>query len=385
MYLYFDRDGILKTKIDHGEKLRQGGDLHITVCLDYNFWLTKGWRIGERNAAIMALELVLPQGLDGTDSSVSTIPVVPDGPSDGELSTFERLYGSEVVYNLVPGNVYLMYKFHLPASLSNGFWGKVGLKLSASNNITTNDYVKIAEASVWNKKDYYLENNEVGISYSYNSQNSEIEAKMRFGTNQTHLWSSLPESPITVGETIPESKPQEGESAYYVRAKYNTEKSAIELYDVWNWNSSLEIWEMLILCGPAETVSQETYQFPLVEALVEKTVGYNKSVIDEQISVRYNDIMGELKKAFAKIAVASTKPDWAEKDQASPAYIRNKDIVDNKLSDIDSEIEALKNRHIGTQIINEDGSVEATIKKSDIIFTGDDVIINGGNADTEND
>lgn len=385
MYLYFDKEGVLKTKIDHGEKLRQGGDLHITVCLDYDFWLAKGWRIGERNAAIMALSLVLPQGLDGIDSSVSTIPVVPDGPSDGELSTFERLYGSEVIYNLVPGDVYLMYKFHLPASLSNGFWGKVGLQFSAANNITTEDYVKIAEKSVWDKKDYFLANNEVGISYLYNSQTSKIEANMRFGTADTSKWMDLPESAVTVGETTPTEQPQDDASKYYVRAKYNSEKNAIELYDVWNWNASLEIWEILVLCSPSDTVIQETYQFPLVEALVEKTIGYNRSVIDQQVSVRYNDIMGELKKAFAKIAVASTKPDWKEEDATSPAYIRNKPTiadqgeVDKNFEEVNKKLTELEARPIGTQIMDGTELVK-TIKKSDIIFADDEIIINGGEA-----
>ena len=392
MYLYFDKEGVLKTKIDHGEKLRQGGDLHITVCLDYDFWLAKGWHIGERNSALMSLKIVTPQGLDGVDATVSTIDFTPDGPLDGELSTFERLYGSEVVYNLIPGNVYLMYKFHVPASTSRDFWGKVELHFTAANDLTTQDYVKIAETAIWNKNNYSLAVGERGIAYSYNSQTQKIEAKMRTGTSSINLWSLLSgsESTVKVGEEEPIAAPETNTDELYVRAKYNATKQTIDFYDVWQWNPTLGIWEMLVLYSPSDTVidkdgSVERYLFSPVEVLVEKTVGYNRSIIDQQVSVRYNDIMGELKKAFAKIAVASTQPDWNEDRKESPAYIRNKPTiadqgeVDKNFAEVNKKLTELEARPIGTQILDGDELVK-TVKKSDIIFADDEVIINGGEA-----
>jgi hypothetical protein len=392
MYLYFDKEGVLKTKIDHGEKLRQGGDLHITVCLDYDFWLAKGWHIGERNSALMSLKIVTPQGLDGVDATVSTIDFTPDGPLDGELSTFERLYGSEVVYNLIPGNVYLMYKFHVPASTSRDFWGKVELHFTAANDLTTQDYVKIAETTIWNKGNYKLANGERGIAYSYNTQTQKIEAKVRTGTSTINLWNLLAnsESTVNVGEDEPVAAPETNTDELYVRAKYNATKQTIDFYDVWQWNPTLGIWEMLVLYSPSDTVidkdgSVERYPFSPVEVLVEKTVGYNRSIIDQQVSVRYNDIMGELKKAFAKIAVASTKPDWKEEDATSPAYIRNKPTiadqgeVDKNFEEVNKKLTKLEARPIGTQIMDGTELVK-TIKKSDIIFADDEIIINGGEA-----
>lgn len=392
MYLYFDKEGVLKTKIDHGEKLRQGGDLHITVCLDYDFWLAKGWHIGERNSALMSLKIVTPQGLDGVDATVSTIDFTPDGPLDGELSTFERLYGSEVVYNLIPGNVYLMYKFHVPASTSRDFWGKVELHFTAANDLTTQDYVKIAETTIWNKGNYKLANGERGIAYSYNTQTQKIEAKVRTGTSTINLWNLLAnsESTVNVGEDEPVAAPETNTDELYVRAKYNATKQTIDFYDVWQWNPTLGIWEMLVLYSPSDTVidkdgSVERYPFSPVEVLVEKTVGYNRSIIDQQVSVRYNDIMSELKKAFAKIAVASTKPDWKEEDATSPAYIRNKPTiadkgeVDKNFEEVNKKLTELEARPIGTQIMDGTELVK-TIKKSDIIFADDEIIINGGEA-----
>ena len=41
MYLYFGKDGKLKTKINHDAPPRQGGDLNVTVCLDMDFWDNK--------------------------------------------------------------------------------------------------------------------------------------------------------------------------------------------------------------------------------------------------------------------------------------------------------------------------------------------------------
>ena len=57
MFLYFDKEGTLKTKIDHGEKLRQGGDMNVTVCLDTDFWSSKkrGDYSLELNALLMTL------------------------------------------------------------------------------------------------------------------------------------------------------------------------------------------------------------------------------------------------------------------------------------------------------------------------------------------
>ena len=95
--------------------------------------------------------------------------------------------------------------------------------------------------------------------------------------------------------------------------------------------------------------------------------------------------MGELKKAFAKIAVASTKPDWKEEDATSPAYIRNKPTiadqgeVDKNFAEVNKKLTELEARPIGTQIMDGTELVK-TVKKSDIIFADDEVIINGGEA-----
>ena len=58
MFLYFDKSLTLKTKIDHGERPRQGSDLNITVCLDADFWKdTEKW--GVNGADLWVIKLVL--------------------------------------------------------------------------------------------------------------------------------------------------------------------------------------------------------------------------------------------------------------------------------------------------------------------------------------
>ena len=159
MFLYFDKEGTLKTKIDHGEKLRQGGDMNVTVCLDTDFWSSKkrGDYSLELNALLMTL--VFP---DETKSISQTADSVSE-------RVFEKLYDSEIVYDLVPGKTYLMYDFFFSAESATPYFGKLRINLTAGNSITTNDYVRFGEDTVWKSSDPVLASGEVGIAKSYDS------------------------------------------------------------------------------------------------------------------------------------------------------------------------------------------------------------------------
>ena len=69
----------------------------------------------------------------------------------------------------------------------------------------------------------------------------------------------------------------------------------------------------------------------------------------------------------------------------SPAYIRNKPTiadqgeVDKNFAEVNKKLTELEARPIGTQIMDGTELVK-TVKKSDIIFADDEVIINGGEA-----
>lgn len=382
MYLYFDKDGVLKTKIDHGEKLRQGGDLHITVCLDYDFWGERVLGIGtnpnksveldEEGNFVAKGDIIYLKLTD--DNDFSSMPIF--AVSTGHLETFERLYGSEVVYNLIPGKPYLMYQFDLSADIAAGFFGKVRLNFQAQNVLTVNDYVRIAHESKWSSQ-AILKNGEVGISY--NDKTSTY--KMRVGNQSGQAWKDLTSSTINSGVTDPTESTSK--DTYYINTI---------TYEVWHWQSlAIEenenggYWDKLIEFTPNAILRTGKVAIGSADVLIEKTVGYERRKIDEQISIRYNDIMGELKKAFAKIAVASTKPDWKEEDATSPAYIRNKPTiadqgeVDKNFEEVNKKLTELEARPIGTQIMDGTELVK-TIKKSDIIFADDEIIINGGEA-----
>lgn len=382
MYLYFDRDGVLKTKIDHGEKLRQGGDLHITVCLDYDFWGERVLGIGTNSNKSVELDEegnVVAKGdiiyLKLTDDNdFSSMPIF--AVSTGHLETFEKLYGSEVVYNLIPGKPYLMYQFDLSADIAAGFFGKVRLNFQAQNVLTINDYVRIAPESKWSSQTI-LKNGEVGISY--NDKTSTYT--MRVGNQNGQIWKDL--TPSTINSGITDPTESTSKDTYYINKI---------TYEVWHWQSlAIEenenggYWDKLIEFTPDAILRTGKIAIGSADVLIEKTVGYERRKIDEQISIRYNDIMAELKKAYAKIAIASTKPDWKENDETSPAYIRNKPTiadqgeVDKNFEEVNKKLNELEARPIGTQILDGTELVK-TVKKSDIIFTGDEVIINGGEA-----
>ena len=140
MFLYFDKNLTLKTKIDHGERPRQGSDLNITVCLDADFWTKpeniQRWGVNGNDLWIIQLVLTVP---DKTQS----IPFFSD---KGELRVFEKLYESEIVYDLVPGTSYYMYDFQIPAKVATEQFGILKASFSFKRDITTDDYVKLASA-----------------------------------------------------------------------------------------------------------------------------------------------------------------------------------------------------------------------------------------------
>ena len=115
MYLYFNKEGKLTTAIPHGEKVRQGGYLNITVCLDDDFFLEKGdgWTCN--------IELSFPNGKLGT-IMLSSLPV--------RNGVFEKVSDSEVTYDLVDGRSYLMYDFKFAPEQATMEAGKIDALVS---------------------------------------------------------------------------------------------------------------------------------------------------------------------------------------------------------------------------------------------------------------
>ena len=310
MFLYFDKEGTLKTKIDHGEKLRQGGDMNVTVCLDTDFWSNKkrGDYSLELNALLMTL--VFP---DETKSISQTADSVSE-------RVFEKLYDSEIVYDLVPGKTYLMYDFFFSAESATPYFGKLRINLTAGNSITTNDYVRFGDESEWISSNPELASGEAGIAKSCASDGNCTYIS-KIGKDGLHF-KELDYSIVQTSELDPVLPPEEGSGYgnYWINTINKT---------VWLYNESLSAWTQVITFGVNDTVEPVTIAFATTEAYVEKTIGFAKAQIDQQISIKYNDIMARFKDVYSKLGMALIKPDWNQQESGKQSYIFNKPNIKN--------------------------------------------------------
>lgn len=324
MFLYFDKNLTLKTKIDHGERPRQGSDLNITVCLDADFWTNpdniKIWGVNGADLWVIKLVLTAPDNTQSIDYFTS---------DKGELRVFKKLYESEIVYDLVPGTSYYMYDFHFSAKEATQKFGKLTANLYFVRDITTADYVKLASAYQWehNYSSVILKANEVGISYD----NTSLEYKEMVGDGQATVKNLIDTATyIDHGEGKPKSTTSE--SGYY----YDTVQQS-----VWIFKREDSQWVRALQFLPDDNVLgnfDETKAFGSAEITVEKTVGYAQKVIDQLISIKYEDIMREFTKVYAAINIAGTRPDWTETHSESPAFILNKPDIDKMLVDVETKL-----------------------------------------------
>lgn len=316
MFLYFDKNLTLKTKIDHGERPRQGSDLNITVCLDADFWTDpdniKRWGVNGADLWVIKLVLTAPDNTQSIDYFTS---------DKGELRVFKKLYESEIVYDLVPGTSYYMYDFHFSAKEATQKFGKLTANLYFVRDITTDDYVKLASADQWetNYPSVILEDGEVGISYG-----SEYK---KFVGDGYSIAKNLTQESIKSGLNAP-TEETSSDSGYYYE---------INQQSVWIFKRKDSQWVRALQFLPDDNVLgnfDETKAFGSAEITVEKTVGYAQKVIDQLISIRYEDIMREFTKVYAAINIAGTRPDWAETHSESPAFILNKPDLNKQYAEL---------------------------------------------------
>lgn len=319
MFLYFDKNLTLKTKIDHGERPRQGSDLNITVCLDADFWTdpenVKIWGVNGNDLWIIKLVLTVPDKTQSVDYFTS---------DKGELRVFEKLYESEIVYDLVPGTSYYMYDFHFSTKEATQHFGKLTANLYFVRDITTDDYVKLASSDQWetNYPSVVLENSEVGISYG-----SEYKKFVGDGYSTAN---TLAREPIESGLNAPTTTTSA--SGYY----YETNQQS-----VWIFKRKDSQWVRALQFLPDDNVLgnwDATKAFGSAEITVEKTVGYAQKVIDQLISIKYEDIMREFTKVYAAINIAGTRPDWTEINNTSPAFILNKPDIEKMHAELEAKL-----------------------------------------------
>ena len=127
MYLYFDKLGVLKTIIPHGEIPRQGSTLNLYVCFDEDFFESKA----EQDKHSVNIDLILPNNEVGTKNMVPT--------SKPYLKTFLPVSSSEVTYDFIPGVDYLTYHFSFTPEQATAFAGKVIANISIVEIIEKED------------------------------------------------------------------------------------------------------------------------------------------------------------------------------------------------------------------------------------------------------
>lgn len=317
MFLYFDKNLTLKTKIDHGERPRQGSDLNITVCLDADFWKdTEKWGVNGNDLWIIKLILTVPDKTQSVDYFTS---------DKGELRVFEKLYESEIVYDLVPGTSYYMYDFQIPAKVATQQFGKLTANLYFVRSITTDDYVKLASSEQWgtNYPSVILEDSEVGISYG-----SKYKKFVGDGYSTAN---TLAKEPIAHGLNAPTEETQSASGYYYETSQQS----------VWIFKRKDSQWVRALQFLPDDNVLENfdaTKAFGSVEITVEKTVGYAQKVIDQLISIKYEDIMREFTKVYAAINIAGTRPDWTVENTNSPAFILNKPDIEKMHAELEAKL-----------------------------------------------
>lgn len=106
MYLYYDKNLNLRTKIDHGEKIRQGSDFEIVLCLDADF---------EFESMFSGITATIVYNGNKIGSNI---------PSEYEgIEAFQKLYSNENTVDLIDGVSYWMYHFKFgrdPYTLNSG-------------------------------------------------------------------------------------------------------------------------------------------------------------------------------------------------------------------------------------------------------------------------
>lgn len=117
MYVYFDKKGTLTTIIPHGETIRQGNDIHLTVCFDKNY---------DRFKSNMTVRAKM-RGEDNWSVAYTF--------SNPHIITFKKLFDSEMTYDLQDNTQYVAYDIKLPYATSTNVYGKGKLIVNVFSNI----------------------------------------------------------------------------------------------------------------------------------------------------------------------------------------------------------------------------------------------------------
>lgn len=149
MYLYFDKKGVLKTQIDHGDKVRQGSPLNVYVCLDQNFFDNLCAVYGYANQYKTISNWLMSLQIQASNDAVTYVDagenpgLFYDGGTDDDtpgdtpgLVAFEKAFDNEITYDLIPGEYYITYHFNVSPTSSTNY----GTSLKLIFTLNSNDY-----------------------------------------------------------------------------------------------------------------------------------------------------------------------------------------------------------------------------------------------------
>lgn len=365
MYLYFGKDGKLKTKINHDAPPRQGGDLNVTVCLDMDFWDDKErWGVDGDKYWVKTARIKSASGVLG----------YPQIATEGQVEVFSKLYNSEIVYDLVPGASYLMYKFRFSAEEVTKIPGQINFELSMQNlSFSDNKYVRIGIESEFGTA-FIPRNGENCISRDLDAVTGKISNvvyKKGNGIDTFSNLSSVSEAKYQVGtyqERIKKSLTNNDEGFVFVQQDASDRYTYGEV-SIWMWAKATGAattceWIQLPQYSTTDIIPDDgTFAFGVTDITIERTVGYARALIDKEIGIKYQDIMDEFKRVYSKIAIAGTKPDWNVGENTSPAYIYNKPNIKTVLVGNTKSI-----RETGVYIVKNDTNVKYPILGDYVLF-----------------
>lgn len=140
MYIYFNNEGRITTKIPHGEIIRQGNPLNLYICVADNFF----------NDADTVLDWTTTVKLVYPDGKVSN-EFIPNSLTPVRKK-FLKLKDSEVTFDLVHNKRYYTYIFNIDAENSTVIPGDLSLVVKLYNTK--------------NERNYYQENVNVFVEYT---------------------------------------------------------------------------------------------------------------------------------------------------------------------------------------------------------------------------
>lgn len=155
MYVYFNKEGRITTKIPHGEIVRQGNPLNLYICLADGLFPDSDY-ISKWSASV---KFIYP------DKTVST--EFPYSIEDGPLrKRFKKLSDSEITFDLISGKSYYTFVFNIAAQYSTNIPGDVTAIIKLYNRDNNTEFYQ-------DNLNFFVENTIGGNKFSSNISHNQ--------------------------------------------------------------------------------------------------------------------------------------------------------------------------------------------------------------------